>query len=199
VKPDTRGATLTGRVPSVFATVGNRVRLCVGYPTDQVSDMRCYQFGGLAMADAENAAERRRLVGELDRCRRTWGGNHDMQLNAALEDSIARIMKRIAQIDHEADGHAPGDLRAAFIEAVNYFEHWNELEPNPAVEFHDRPVPIGEVCGLLWNCSDILPGETADKLIDLGGEMRSRTYGAAARWLKGQVPDDRGVITHQNE
>ena len=66
------------------------------------------------MADAENAAERRRLVGQLDRCRRTWGGNHDMQLNAALEDSVARILRRIAEIDREAGGHAPDDLRAAW-------------------------------------------------------------------------------------
>jgi hypothetical protein len=55
------------------------------------------------MDDAENA-ERRRLVGQLDRFRQTWGGNYDPQLNASLNDNITRIVKRIDQIDRNARG-----------------------------------------------------------------------------------------------
>jgi len=85
-------------------------------------------------------------------------------------------------------GHAPGDLRKAFIEAVNAFEAWNPREPEPTVEVREQQIPISRIFGLLWNCSDTLPGEVRIHVADLDphGEIRM-TYSAAARWLKAQV------------
>jgi len=56
-------------------------------------------------------------------------------------------------------------------------------------------VPIGQVFGLLWNCSDILPSRVFRQVCDIGGYSgygpregedgpQRQTYGAVARWLK---------------
>lgn len=86
-------------------------------------------------------------------------------------------------------GHAPGDLRDAFIEAIGAYELWNTGEPEPTVEVREHQVPIGKVFGLLWNCSDIMPNRICSMVADLDqdGEIKRRTFGAAARWLKGQI------------
>ncbi|WP_018263350.1 hypothetical protein [Methylobacterium sp. WSM2598] len=55
-------------------------------------------------------------------------------------------------------GHAPGDIRDAFLEAIEAFEAWEDDEPEPTVEVRERQMTIREVCGLLWNCSDTMPG-----------------------------------------
>lgn len=86
-------------------------------------------------------------------------------------------------------GHAPGDLRDAFEEAIDAYEVWNVGEPEPSVELREQDVPISKVFGLLWNCSDILSNRLWDQIANLDGrgEIKRRTYGAAARWLKGQI------------
>lgn len=82
-------------------------------------------------------------------------------------------------------GHAPRDVRNAFLEAVQAYEAWNAGAPEPTVELRDRPVNIPAVCGLLWSCSDILPGLEQRQLEDLGIGDRMTT---CARGLLQAVP-----------
>lgn len=100
--------------------------------------------------------------------------------------------------DATTGGHAPGDLRDAFLEAIDAFDAWQPGEPEPVVEVREQQLPISRICRLLWNCNDILPGLVWDEIAgnwesppssaDYDGP-KSRTYGAAARWLKEQIPD----------
>ena len=80
-------------------------------------------------------------------------------------------------------GHAPNDLREAFIEAVEACRRWQTREPEPTVEVRDSAVAIRDVCGQLWNCSDYLAGSDA-MLLEMVCGYRAGTYGAAARALK---------------
>ena len=57
-----------------------------------------------------------------------------------------------------AGGHAPGDLRDAFLAAVEDLRSWRPGMPEPVIEVRDQPVPLSVLCGLLWNCTDCLPG-----------------------------------------
>jgi hypothetical protein len=89
-------------------------------------------------------------------------------------------------------GHAPGDLRDAFRDALLAFDEWQPGQPEPGVKLRDQVVPISDVFGLLWDCSDILPSTLWGILCDLDAEdpetgMKSRTYGAASRWLRDQM------------
>ena len=81
--------------------------------------------------------------------------------------------------------HSPGDLRSAFTDCIELMEKGASPSKLKA-EFRGRDVPLKRLCGLLWNCSDILPREVADFLSEVC-EMRSRTYGAAVRALIRQV------------
>ena len=90
-------------------------------------------------------------------------------------------------------GHAPGDIRDAFAEALDAYEDWADGEPEPTVELRDKQVPISAVFGLLWNCSDILPDAMWRQAADLGADesAKSHTYSAIARWLKPQTEASR--------
>jgi hypothetical protein len=89
-------------------------------------------------------------------------------------------------------GHAPGDLRAAFVESVRAYEGWENGTREPAVELYGQLAPISEVFDLLSNCSDSLPGDTWRHLLDLGADItiEGSGYGDAARWLKDQIRDE---------
>lgn len=92
-------------------------------------------------------------------------------------------------------GHAPGDLRNAFLEAIEAFETWEKGADEPTVDVRDRPVTISRLCGLLWNCSDTMPGIEQRHLESLLpgrwiGEDRSgtlNTYAMAARALREHI------------
>src|SRR5687768_1357229 len=56
-------------------------------------------------------------------------------------------------------GHAPGDVRDAFIEAIEAYRAWKPGEPEPEVELRDELVPISSICRLLWNCDDVLASQ----------------------------------------
>src|SRR5919205_790634 len=83
-------------------------------------------------------------------------------------------------------GHAPGDLRDAFCEAIEAMRLWDGNGPEPTVELRDRSVAVSEVCGLLWNCSDVMSsldcramGYVVDGFQDSGA-----TYAQGARALR---------------
>jgi hypothetical protein len=77
-------------------------------------------------------------------------------------------------------GHAPGFLREAFCMLIDDEElDWDELGAD------DRRPPKGEsdkdwICGQLWNCTDIMPGEFCRDLEIPPGS----TYGQGARAVK---------------
>lgn len=95
-------------------------------------------------------------------------------------------------------GHAPGDLRNAFLEAIEAYGAWIPKGPEPTVEVQDRPIGLAALCGLLWNCSDIMPGSEQQQLEDAlpqrcFGEDRAgslSTYARAARAMSAAIKGD---------
>ncbi|MFG1381258.1 hypothetical protein [Xanthobacter versatilis] len=94
--------------------------------------------------------------------------------------------------------HAPGCVRDTFLAAIEAFASWSPGEPEPAVEFevdHEpRQIPLSKACGLVWKCTDIVPGGEFDLLQSkLEGlhrgevDLRRRTYAACARAMVGAI------------
>ncbi len=83
------------------------------------------------------------------------------------------------------NGHAPGHVREAFLAAVESFIAWGAGEPEPTVEYEEhyvpRQVPISKMCGLLWKCTDIIPGLDFKSLLDCDLDIKRQTYAACAR------------------
>ena len=81
-------------------------------------------------------------------------------------------------------GHAPGHVRECVLNAVKAFLDWQAGGPEPTVEYEvhyvPRPIKISKACGLLWNCTDILPGGAFQDLEYAGVELKRQTYAAAA-------------------
>jgi hypothetical protein len=82
-------------------------------------------------------------------------------------------------------GHAPGHVRDAACAAFEAWASWNGTGPEPFVEYEvhyePRQMRISQVCGFVWNCTDIAPGSVINQLLDEGLEIKSRTYAACAR------------------
>jgi hypothetical protein len=84
-------------------------------------------------------------------------------------------------------GHAPGDVRNAFVdEAIPAYIAWEDGEPEPTVELREQQVSISQLCGLLWNCHDILPSGAIFELDGCDADLKSQTYASAARWMKAE-------------
>jgi hypothetical protein len=83
-------------------------------------------------------------------------------------------------------GHAPSHLRDALLEVIEDLPQWQPgmLEPIAAVQ--ERAMPLSVLCGLLWNCPDILPGFEACELERVTGK-RISTYASAARAIKAML------------
>jgi hypothetical protein len=66
-----------------------------------------------------------------------------------------------------------------FLAALDAYENWNDGEPEPKitheVNYEPREITISEACGLVWNCSDILPGLAFSTLADCGIECKRQT------------------------
>lgn len=86
-------------------------------------------------------------------------------------------------------GHAPGHVRDTALEAFTQWLAWDGKSPEPSVEYEvgyvPRPISITRALGLVWNCTDILPGYMFDRiegeLSDFGEAPKRRTYAACAR------------------
>ena len=92
-----------------------------------------------------------------------------------------------------AGDHAPGDLRDAFISAVEDLRSWRPGMQEIVIEVREQPVPLSVLCGLLWNCTDCLPGIDGSEVWAFvercgdgyeAGQRASSSYGRAARALK---------------
>ena len=95
------------------------------------------------------------------------------------------------------NGHAPGHIRSAFLDAVWAYQAWEEGEPEPCVDveirYEPHSTPIGRVCGMLWNCTDIIPGLVFDTLADCGLDVGRRTYAACAQAMKAEIERSKAV------
>ena len=80
-------------------------------------------------------------------------------------------------------GPAKGHVREAFLDATLAYIDWEAGDPEPTVDFEGRLIPISRACGIVWNCSDILPNGAVDTLDGCGIDLSRRTYAAAARAL----------------
>lgn len=97
-----------------------------------------------------------------------------------------------SKYDPALGGHAPGDLRDVFCEAVEVYEKRGEFPR--VVTLREQRVPLAYVCALLRNCVDVLPRSVADTFEELGLLAYTETcdvvseipfsYAGAARFLK---------------
>ena len=85
-------------------------------------------------------------------------------------------------------GHAPGDLRNAFFNAVEAYDSWLSGEQEPTVELRQQQLPISQVCGLLWNCTDTVPTILRSYFRDWD-EPEPGSYSTAARLLRLLIAD----------
>ncbi len=76
-------------------------------------------------------------------------------------------------------GHAPGYLRDAFLEWLPSWSHLVADQPDTC-EYDGETVPLKDVFGLLWNCTDIMPS-TACEQLDL---RQGSTYAMGVRKVK---------------
>lgn len=90
-------------------------------------------------------------------------------------------------------GHAPGDVRDVFLEATELLRKYRAGTPVPTVELREREIPLSSLCGLLWNCTDIMPGYACDEVgsfMEMNGWEyekclgRGATYAQAARAIR---------------
>lgn len=56
----------------------------------------------------------------------------------------------------------------------------------PTVEYDEKELTLEDACGLVWNCSDILPGGVFYELRGML-DMKSSTYAAAARAMQASL------------
>lgn len=86
-------------------------------------------------------------------------------------------------------GHAGAHVRDVFLSAIEAYLDWEPGEPEPMVDFVTRPIPISRACGIVWNCSDILPSGAVSTFDQCGIEINRRTYAAAARAMLAAIKD----------
>jgi hypothetical protein len=87
------------------------------------------------------------------------------------------------------NGHAGGYIREAALDAFIAWMDWDGTSPEPTVEYEIKYEPhrisISRACGLVWNCTDIVPGDVfrdlQSDLEDAGHAVKRQTYGACAQ------------------
>jgi hypothetical protein len=102
-------------------------------------------------------------------------------------------MPKTSYYANRRGGHCPGHVRETFGNAVEAYCQWQPGEPEPVVEFEvnyePRQIPISKACGLVWNCSDIMPGLLWSYVedTDIIKDVRHQTYGAVARAMYARI------------
>jgi hypothetical protein len=87
------------------------------------------------------------------------------------------------------NGHAPGHIREAACGALETWLDWDGKTPEPSIELEigyvPRQVQISRALGLVWNCTDIMPGDLFDRLQEAISSdkpaIKTRSYAACAR------------------
>src|SRR6266540_3426576 len=87
----------------------------------------------------------------------------------------SHLFRRVNSMKYQPSigGHAPHVLRDTLCEWID--QEWEE-----ATEIEGEQRTIEWLIGQLWNCTDILPGESCDEL----GIPQGSTYGQAARHIQ---------------
>ena len=93
------------------------------------------------------------------------------------------------------NGHSGGYVRETALNAFQEWMDWDGMSPEPTVEYEINYVPhrilISRACGLVWNCTDIVPGRVFNMLQsdleDAGQTVRRQTYGACAQAILGDI------------
>jgi hypothetical protein len=79
----------------------------------------------------------------------------------------------------------PAQPRDTAVEAFEAWMAWDGTGPEPTVEFEvnyvPRPISLSRAMGLVWNCTDIVPGYIFDTLVTEEMPVKSPTYAACAR------------------
>ncbi|WP_336487586.1 hypothetical protein [Methylobacterium nigriterrae] len=83
-------------------------------------------------------------------------------------------------------GHAPCHLREALLEVIEHMGPWRPGMLEPIAEVNERAVPLSALCGLLWNCRDLVPGLEACEMERITGR-RITSYASAARAFKAML------------
>lgn len=80
--------------------------------------------------------------------------------------------------------HKNGHLRDAFDDAVEACSNWESGQPEPIVDVRDsrHNLPISQVAGLLWHCTDVMPGAQCEILLDMAGPYARELYGQPSGW-----------------
>jgi hypothetical protein len=92
------------------------------------------------------------------------------------------------------NGHAPGHVREAACDAFEAWLDWDGNGPEPTVEYEINFVPhqiaMSRALGLVWNCSDVIPGDLFARLstesVPLSSNepaIKRQTYAACARFV----------------
>jgi hypothetical protein len=102
---------------------------------------------------------------------------------------------------HRKGGHAPRHIRDAACEAFQAFIECDGDGPEPTVEveihYKPRTMSISQVMGLVWNCSDILPGDLADEVQNACNlDRMTNTYAGAARAVLGELKSAKPAAAH---
>jgi hypothetical protein len=75
--------------------------------------------------------------------------------------------------------------------AVDAYLLWETGDPEPAVTYNDQELPISEICGMLWHCSDIMPNRLISQFEEVEqypDEWKEPvTYAAGSRRLKAAI------------
>jgi hypothetical protein len=86
-------------------------------------------------------------------------------------------------------GHAPGDIRDTFRNAVYESMDRDGHGPEPTIELEiqPRPITISKAHGLVWHCTDIIPGNVfrwlQEELESAELEPKRLTYAACVHGL----------------
>lgn len=97
------------------------------------------------------------------------------------------------------DGHAGGHVRDMFLAAISAFRDWNSGEPEPMVTFEvnyqPREITLSQACGLLWQCTDILPSLAVSELELCDIHLNRSTYAGAAHVLLERIKKETGNLS----
>jgi hypothetical protein len=99
-------------------------------------------------------------------------------------------------------GHAPGHVRDTACAAFEAWLLWDGKSPEPTVEYEiqyePHQIPISRACGLVWNCTDIVPGNLSDRIamestppFESEPAIKTRTYSACARFILEDIKKQR--------
>ena len=97
-------------------------------------------------------------------------------------------------------GHAPGHVRGTAIAAFYAWSDWDGNGPEPTVEYEiqyvPHEIPISRACGLVWNCTDVVPGLTfgvVQEAFESTPELapKRQTYAACARAILAKIQSRR--------